>query len=98
MLAERNLDVLYPAPQTIKMFSSWKWYNKVDTKLREFNERWCFMKRKSYDKQFKIAAVKLILEEEVPVSVFLIVKESPETTLIPNSSFKFPAICLCHSF
>ena len=27
------------------------------------------MKRKSYDKQFKIAAVKLILEEEVPVSV-----------------------------
>ena len=52
------------------------------------------MKRKSYDKQFKIAAVKLILEEEVPVSVFLIVKESPETTLIPNSSFKFPVICL----
>ena len=47
----------------------WKWYNKVDTKLREFNERWCFMKRKAYDKQFKIAAVKLILEEEVPVSV-----------------------------
>lgn len=27
------------------------------------------MKRKSSDKQFKIAAVKLILEEEVPVSV-----------------------------
>ena len=27
------------------------------------------MKRKSYDKQFKMAAVKLILEEEVPVSV-----------------------------
>ncbi len=27
------------------------------------------MKRKSYDKQFKIAAVKLILKKEVPVSV-----------------------------
>ena len=27
------------------------------------------MKRKSYDKQFKIAAVKLILEEEISVSV-----------------------------
>ncbi len=27
------------------------------------------MKRKSYDKQFKMVAVKLILEEEVPVSV-----------------------------
>ena len=27
------------------------------------------MKRKSYDKQFKIATFKLISEEEVPVSV-----------------------------
>lgn len=29
------------------------------------------MKRKSYDKQFKIAAVKLILEEEIPVSIVI---------------------------
>ena len=59
----------------------WKWYNKVDTKLREFNERWCFMKRKSYDKQFKIAAVKLILEEEVPVSVVAKELEIHQNTL-----------------
>ena len=59
----------------------WEWYNKVDTKLREFNERWCFMKRKSYDKQFKIAAVKLILEEEVPVSVVAKELEIHQNTL-----------------
>ena len=60
---------------------AWKWYNKVDTKLREFNERWYFMKRKSYDKQFKMAAVKLILEEEVPVSVVAKELEIHQNTL-----------------
>ena len=34
----------------------WIWYNKLDTKLSEL------MKRKVYDKQFKIAAVKVALE------------------------------------
>ncbi len=39
------------------------------------------MKRKSYDKQFKIAAVKLILEEEVPVSVVAKELEIHQNTL-----------------
>ena len=39
------------------------------------------MKRKSYDKQFKIVAVKLILEEEVPVSVVAKELEIHQNTL-----------------
>ena len=39
------------------------------------------MKRKSYDKQFKMAAVKLILEEEVPVSVVAKELEIHQNTL-----------------
>ena len=39
------------------------------------------MKRKSYDKQFKIAAVKLILEEVVPVSVVAKELEIHQNTL-----------------
>ena len=39
------------------------------------------MKRKSYDKQFKIAAVKLILKKEVPVSVVAKELEIHQNTL-----------------
>ena len=45
---------------------NWRWYNKLDTKLSEKGGK--FMKRKVYDRQFKIAAVKVALEDEVTVS------------------------------
>jgi transposase-like protein len=43
----------------------WIWYNKLDTKLREKGEQ--FM-RKSFDRQFKFAAVRLIVEDQLPIS------------------------------
>lgn len=48
---------------------SWIWYNKLDTKIRA-NERKVvqFMKRAVYDKQFKMAAVKLAQETDKSVS------------------------------
>ena len=76
-----EMENMTPKFNTPKKPTKWKWYNKVDTKLREFNERWYFMKRKSYDKQFKMAAVKLILEEEVPVSVVAKELEIHQNTL-----------------
>ena len=51
----------------MEIIKNWNWYNKVDTKLREDDERGLLM-RKSYDKQFKIAAVKLVLEDDMSVS------------------------------
>jgi transposase-like protein len=50
------------------LMNLWKWYNKVDTKIREKCKRVGYFMRKSYDKQFKIAAVKLVLEDELPVA------------------------------
>lgn len=44
---------------------SWTWYNKVDIKLSGKDET--IMPRKTFDKAFKLAAVKLILEEKQPV-------------------------------
>lgn len=58
-----------------------EWYNKVDTKLREFNERWYFMKRSPMISSLRIAAVKLISEEEVPVSVVAKKLEIHQNTL-----------------
>lgn len=58
-----------------------EWYNKVDTKLREFNERWYFMKRSPMISSLRIAAVKLISEEEVPVSVVAKELEIHQNTL-----------------
>lgn len=46
----------------------WIWYNKLDTKLSELMKGGKFMKRKVYDKQFKIAAIKVALEKENTVS------------------------------
>lgn len=48
-----------------KVGQYWILYNKIDTKLRE-NEG-TIMPRKTFDKAFKLAAVKLILEEEQSV-------------------------------
>ena len=47
----------------------WIWYNKLDIKLRA-NERNMvqFMKRAVYDKQFKMAAVKLAQETDKSVA------------------------------
>ena len=47
----------------------WIWYNKLGTKIRA-NERKVvqFMKRAVYDKQFKMAAVKLAQETDKSVS------------------------------
>ena len=50
-------------PQKFRFLSKyWKGYNKLDTKLREIVERF-IMARRKFDKQFKNATVKLILEE-----------------------------------
>lgn len=46
----------------------WIWYNKLDTKLSELMKGGKFMKRKAYDKQFKIAAVKVVPKKENSVS------------------------------
>ena len=43
----------------------WNWYNKLDIKLRENGE--FIMPRRNYGKQFKIQAVKLVMEEEFSV-------------------------------
>jgi len=40
----------------------WTWYNKLDTKLSEKGGQ--FMKKAAYDKQFKVAAVKVAISEE----------------------------------
>lgn len=60
----------------------WTWYNKVDTKLSENEET--IMPRKTFDKAFKLAAVKLILEEEQPVKTV-----SSTLGVHPNSLYRW---------
>jgi hypothetical protein len=43
----------------------WIWYNKLDTKLRE--KVASFIMRRKFDKPFKLAAVKLVIEDQFPI-------------------------------
>lgn len=49
------------------IFIPWTWSNELDIKLRENGE--FIMQRRSYVKQFKIQAVRLVMDDEYSVKV-----------------------------